>query len=385
MHQPKKLTIISDTSMFQNENGAFAFGPVVRELEYIEHLFDEITWVGFDRSDKEGDLSMKKIKSEKIKILTLKNVGGSGIFSFLNIVLQYPIMFGIILKQIRKSTIIHTRAPSHPALIAILISFFIKKNKTWWNKYAGDWGQIDTPLSYRFQRKILKLASFSKVTINGFWPNQQKHCFSFENPCLTETDISKGKFIAKEKVFSPPFTFSFVGRFDDIKGVSLLLNALKSMPFEQIDKIHLIGDGPKINNYILEAKELGDKVIFHGPLKKANLHHFISQSHFFLLPSKAEGFPKVVAEAACYGVIPIVSNVGSIKHYLNSKNGFIWNIKSDKITYTTIFNNAIVKEQNELKIISNEVLNLAEQFTFENYLKKLKLYVLVSEEKNKNG
>ena len=61
--------------MFKNENDAFAFGPVVRELEYIEHLFDEITWVGFDRSDKEGDLSMKKIKSERIKILTESDDG----------------------------------------------------------------------------------------------------------------------------------------------------------------------------------------------------------------------------------------------------------------------------------------------------------------------
>lgn len=362
--------------MFKNDKGAFAFAPVVRELEYIEHLFDEITWVGFDRSDKEGDLSIKKIKSEKIKILTLKNVGGRGVFSFLKIILQYPIMFWIILKQIRKSNIIHTRAPSHPALIAILISFFLRKNKIWWNKYAGDWGQIDTPLSYRLQRKILKLVSFSKVTINGFWPNQQKHCFSFENPCLAETDINNGKLIAEKKSFLSPFTFSFVGRFDDIKGVSLLLNALKSMPLEKIDKIHLIGDGPKINTYKVEAKELGDKVIFHGPLKKNDLHYFISQSHFFLLPSKAEGFPKVVAEAACYGVIPIVSNVGSIGHYINEKNGFVWDIKNDSVSYEEIFKRAINLDASELKKKSQSVLDLAELFTFENYLYKLKQNIL---------
>lgn len=376
MYQQKKLTIVSDTSMFQNKNGAYAFGPVVRELEYIEHLFDEITWIGFDRSDKEGDLSMQKIESQKIKLISLKSVGGSGIFSFFKILFQYPIMFSIILKHVKKSNIIHTRAPSHPALLAILISFFTKKNKIWWNKYAGDWGQINTPLSYRFQRKILKLISFSKVTINGFWPNQQKHCFSFENPCLTESDISKGKLIAEKKVFSTPFIFSFVGRFDDIKGVSIFLNALKSIPSEKIDRIHLIGDGPKINAYKTEAKEFGDKVIFHGPLKKVDLHNFISQSHFFLLPSKAEGFPKVVAEAACYGVIPIVSNVGSIGHYINDKNGFVWDIKNESISYEEIFKQAIYMNSLELKKRSQSILDLAELFTFDNYLYKLKQNIL---------
>lgn len=366
----KKLTIVSDTAMYRNANESFAFGPVVRELEYIEHLFDEITWIGFERSDKKGDLSMKKINSKKIKIITLKRVGGKGLLSFLAIVLQYPKMYSIILKQVKKADIIHTRAPSHPALIAVLISFFIKKNKIWWNKYAGDWGQINTSLSYGFQRKILKLAKFSKVTINGFWPNQQKHCFSFENPCLTETDIVNGKLISEAKVFTPPFTFSFVGRFEEVKGVSVLLKALKSIPSEMIEKVHLIGNGQNINLNKIEAKELGDKVIFHGFLQKEELHRLVASSHFFLLPSKAEGFPKVVAEAACYGVIPIVSDVGSITHYITSSNGFIWKINGD-ISFEKLLMSAVSSDSQQLTEKSSKILNVAKLFTFENYKNKL--------------
>jgi glycosyltransferase involved in cell wall biosynthesis len=368
--------------MFQNATGLYAFGPVVRELEFLAPLFDEITWVGFERTDKEGDLSMKKIESNKIKIVLLKNVGGSGFFWFFKILLQYPKMFFVIVKNVQKANIIHTRAPSHPALIAILISVFMRKNKIWWNKYAGDWGQLNPSLAYKFQREILKLMTYSKVTINGFWPNQQKHCFSFENPCLTMNDIEVGKQIAKEKVFFPPYTFAFVGRFDDVKGVSILLKALKGIPIEMIDKIHLIGDGPKTPVYKEEAKELGSKAIFHGQLEKSKLHKLISESHFFLLPSKAEGFPKVVAEAACYGVIPIVSNVGSIEHYINKTNGFVWDNKNHAVNYSSVFNRALQSDQIILQSQSKEILTVAEKFTFDNYLKKLKLHILISNEKN---
>ena len=121
----KKLTIVSDTAIFYAENHYFAFGPVVREIEFIEHLFDQITWIGYDRQDRIGDLSMQKIQSPKIKVILFKSVGGKGVFSFLRILIHYPYMFFVIFKQIQKSDIIHTRAPSHPALIAILLSFFV--------------------------------------------------------------------------------------------------------------------------------------------------------------------------------------------------------------------------------------------------------------------
>lgn len=376
MHQSKKLTIITDTLMCRNESGLFSFEPVVRELEHIEYLFDEITWIGFAKADNLVDVSMKKIDSQKIKLVLLKSVGGQGILSFLTVLLNYPYMFFVILKHIKKSNIIHTRAPSHPALIAILISFFINKNKLWWNKYAGDWGQVAAPLAYKFQRYVLKKAKFSNVTINGFWPDQPKHCYSFENPCLTQIDVANGKTVAKNKFFSKPYSFCFIGRFDEVKGISILLDVLKKIPSDMIDKIHLIGDGKNMKQYIKESKELGDKVIFHGFLKKKELHSFVSNSHFLLLPSRAEGFPKVVAEAACYGTIPIVSDVGSIAHYINKKNGFLWEISNQYSSYESVFKAAMFTDQDELKSKSEEILKLAELFTFDNYLRKLESNVL---------
>lgn len=366
----KNLTIVSDTAIFQEDGKYYAFGPVVNELESFEHLFDKITWIGFNRPDKKGDLSMKAITSGKVRVIALKEVGGKTFFSSLNILLRYPFMFFIILKNVVKADVIHTRAPSHPAFIAVLISFLIR-NKIWWNKFAGSWDAATLPFFYRIQRNVLMKAKHTKVTINGFWDNQPKHCLSFENPCLSNEDIRKGKIIADTKSFKIPFVFCFVGRLEAAKGMDRVITALQSIPQDAIKKVHLIGDGPSKAEYQKAAGFLGDKVVFHGFLDKDNVHALLSESHFLVLPSNSEGFPKVIAEGACYGVIPIASNVGSIGHYITGENGFLWDINGNNL-YASVLQEAIQTDGSHLKEMSATVLELAEKFTFDNYIDQLK-------------
>ncbi len=54
----------------------------------------------------------------------------------------------------------------------------------------------------------------------------------------------------------------------------------------------------------------------------------------------------------------------------------MWNIKNNKITYESILKKAIDSNSNELNIKSNEILNVASLFTFDNYLQKLKSNIL---------
>lgn len=370
----KKLTIISDTALYCIKNDYFGFGPVVKEIQFIEHMFDEIVWIGFERNDRINDLSMQKIQNNKIKFILLKNIGGKNIKSFLEILMYYPKIFFIIKKEIKNSHVIHSRAPSHPALISILISFFYK-DKVWWNKYAGDWSQKKPSLSYGFQRWILKKAKHTKVTINGFWENQPSHCFSFENPCLTKVNIIEGKGVASVRKFNPPYTLCFIGRLEDVKGVPRIIEALKCIPNNLINDVHFIGNGKNMEYYKKELSFLGDKVIFHGFLDNTSIHFLLKKTDFILLPSDLEGFPKVVAEAACFGVIPVVSNAGSISHYVNNNNGFLWEINSN-IGFTEILQKALQSDQEELNNMSKEILLLAEKFTFDRYLEKLNENIL---------
>ena len=371
----KKLTIVSDTAIYEKNGKYFAFGPVVREIEAIEYLFEKIIWIGYKRNDRINDLSMVEIRSEKIKIVLLKKNGGKTLFSMLELIFQYPIMFFTILKNIYNSRVIHTRAPSHPAFIATVLSFFMK-NKIWWHKFAGSWNATTLPFFYKFQRDLLLKAKHSKVTINGFWDNQPKHCLSFENPCLTSSDIISGKKNIENKNFNGKFTLCFVGRLDETKGVDVILQSLKNVDLEKIEKVHFIGSSKKRSYFEEKATFLKGKVIFHGFMDSERVHQILKLSHFLLLPSKSEGFPKVIAEAACYGTIPIVSNVGSISHYINDSNGFLWN-RDSILSYEEVLNSAFIGDVNLLENMSKKLFKLAEKFTFTNYISKLKSEILI--------
>jgi len=371
----KRIVVVSDTPLYKDKDSFFGFGPVVRELEFIDDLFEEIIWIGFNREDKKGDLSMLQIQSPRIKVVLLNRVGGKGIASILKIVVNYPIMFFTILKYVVNSKIIHTRAPSHPAMIGVVLSFFFR-SKIWWHKYAGNWAQENPPFSYGAQRWLFKKAKHTNVTVNGFWPDQESHCHSFENPCLTVEDIEIGKAVAEKKDFAGDFVFTFAGRLEDEKGVARIIEALGTVTLERIRKVHFIGDGPKRALYEQQASFLKDKVSFHGFLSKDAVHAVLAESHFFLLPSTAsEGFPKVIAEAACYGAIPLVSDVGSISHYVNDQNGYVW-FKKGKVSYSEVLEKALSSPVKELQEKSLNVLDLGKKFTFMDYVEKLNTFIL---------
>jgi len=369
----KRLVVISDTALYRENNQVFGFVAVVKELELLHDNFEEIIWIGANRPELKGNGTLIEIKAPNIKTILLPKMGGKSLWQVLKILLLYPFLFVLLLKNIYKTEVIHTRLPSHPAFIAVLISYLFPK-KIWWNKFAGSWQPTTLPFFYRVQRNLLIKAKHTKVTINGFWDDQPNHCLSFENPCLTQEDIAHGKQIAAAKTFDGSYIFSFVGRLEDAKGVSRIIEALKGIPTDKIKKVHFVGNGNKIEHYKNETSFLDNKVFFYGFLDKKGVHAILAQSHFFLLPSDSEGFPKVIAEAACYGAIPVVSDVGSISHYVNSKNGFVWKLKST-VSYTEVLQNAINSQPTALKHLSDNNLILAELFTFDNYKQKLQRLV----------
>lgn len=365
----KRLVVVSDTALYREGNQVFGFVAVVKELEFLQDNFEEIIWIGANRPELKDNGTLIEIKVPNIKTILLPKMGGKSLLQVLKILVLYPYLFVLIFKNIYKAEVVHTRLPSHPAFIAVLISYLFPK-KIWWNKFAGSWEPTTLPFFYKVQRNLLIKAIHTKVTINGFWSDQPNHCLSFENPCLTQEDIIRGREVAEQKTFEGSYVFSFVGRLEDAKGVSRIIEALKNIPVEKIEKVHFIGSGDDLEKYKNASRFLGEKVVFHGFQNSEKVHQILKESHFFLLPSQSEGFPKVIAEAACYGCIPIVSNVGSIPHYISEKQGFVWPFKNDG-SYAEVVREAVHSSPDSLAAQSQSILALAEKFTYASYYKKL--------------
>jgi glycosyltransferase involved in cell wall biosynthesis len=368
----RKLIIISHTQHFKSNDGVImGWGPTINEVNFLANYWEEVIHIACFHSST-MPLSSLPYTKNNIHFIPIPPYGGNTIKDKFSIFFKIPGIIATILKAIKGASEVQLRLPTSMGLFLLpLFSFFVSRKFILWVKYAGNWGQRNPPLSYRLQRWWLnKNIANCKVTINGFWEGQPKHCLSFENPCLSLDDINNGKEISDSKTFNSPYVLTFVGRLESSKGIDRIITALKVIPPEKIHEIHFIGDG---NNKLLYEKEtlfLQDKITYHGFLDKKGVHDILARSHFLLLPSDSEGFPKVVAEAACYGTIPVVSDAGSISHYVNETNGFVWNLNS-KISYSEILGRAINRNDLFLKEKSRKIQLVAKRFTFVNYIDKL--------------
>lgn len=378
----RKLVIISHTEHYLNDKGMpVGWGPTVNEINYLSDYFDEIVHIACLHGGI-APLSSIPYKNKNIKFVAIPPFGGPGLIDKLNIFFKITKIIKIISEQIKDASYVQLRLPTGIGVFLLpYFAWFKRRNFIFWVKYAGNWAENNPPLGYRFQRWFLaKNFAKCKVTMNGFWPNQPKHCISFENPCLTMEQIVSGGIIAENKVFEKPYRFVFVGRLEDAKGVQRIIDAFKSVNLDLVESIDFIGNGDKMSHYKSESKYLVKKVHFHGFLNSLDVHEILKNAHFFLLPSTAsEGFPKVIAEAACYGTIPIVSDVGSIGHYINNANGFICkekNIESEFVDYLQNLNNLNAVYLRKMSISTLKIGNL---FTFENYLFKLNNYILLDQ------
>lgn len=376
----KKLVIISHTEHYNNSsNQIVGWGSTVNEINFLADYWEEIVHIGCFYDDKAPSSALPYTK-DNISFKAIPPYGGKSFLDKLKIFTKIPKIIAVINKNLKGASEVQLRLPTSIGLFLLpFFSFIFPRKYTFWVKYAGNWGQTNAPISYRIQRWWLKKnIAKCKVTINGFWENQSKYCLSFENPCLTEIQIEQGLRVSEQKTFNKPFVFTFVGRLEEAKGVSDCIEALRRIPFENIEKVHFIGDGEKIEFYKDKASFLRDKVVFYGFLESDKVHSILAKSHFLLLPSKSEGFPKVIAEAACYGTIPVVSDVGSISHYINIKNGFLWELES-RINYSEVLLKAVTTDEIKLKEMSKAIVSLAENFTFSQYKNNLMKKVLLND------
>jgi glycosyltransferase involved in cell wall biosynthesis len=371
----KKLVIISHTDHQKSPDGSIVgWGPTINEINHIAPNWMEVVHIAcFDEGPTKG--TSIPYTAPNMRFVPIPPFGGSSIWKKLNIIWNARLVMQVAVREVKNASHVQLRLPMGIGLYLLpYFAFFRKRDFIFWVKYANNWVQKNPPIGYGIQRWFLK-NNFAncKVTINGHWPGQQQHCLTFENPCLTTAKVEKGKKIANEKLFLPPFKLLFVGRLEDEKGVDRILNALSNIDPNLIEAINFIGDGPKRTQYESKARHLNISVNFLGLRTQEFVHKVMEKTHFLLLPTTAsEGFPKVVAEACCFGCIPIVSDVSSISQYVHDgENGFI--TQCDNIQ-ENLFNQllkALHSNTETLRQMSIAASRTSERFTFEYYMESL--------------
>lgn len=367
-----RILVVSHTEHYVDENGTvYGWGATVKELDALAERFGEVTHVAC--LHKTNTIPPSALPyTGKVKFVPIPPFGGAGFRNKLRIITSAISNLRIISRELKHADMFQFRAPTSIGLYIIPYLTFFTKKKGWY-KYAGNWMQDNPPLSYRLQRWMLRNLQSRKVTINGRWNNQPAKCITFENPCLTEDDRLDGFSVLKNIDYSQTLRICFVGRMDVEKGVYDIVDAIRDSKCK-FNSIDFIGDGPELSKLKQYAADNNIVAKFHGSLSRTQVFEIYKQSHLILLPSKSEGFPKVIAEAANFGCIPVVSDVSSIGQYINETNGFLWN--AQKSSFTEYFNSLNANDAMSLKAKALKAHEMAKLFTYNNYLDKLESEIL---------
>jgi len=315
-----RLLIISHTPHHRAAGRLVGWGPTVRELDYLSELFAEVVHVA-PVYDGPPPGSARAYASERVTVRAVRPAGGESLAAKLDVARLYPGYAAAIREELGRADAVHVRCPANISLLALALLRAARRPEPRWVKYAGNWRPDGGEAwSYTLQRRWLAAnAHRGVVTVNGRWPDQPPHVFTFDNPSLTERELAAGRQAAAGKCLTLPLELIFVGALNDAKGVGrVLATALalreRGVPF----RLRLLGDGPDRPRYEAWAAERNlREVVFHGWVSREAVGHYGAAAHFILHPSlSSEGWPKALSEAMAYGAVPITSTISSMPQIL---------------------------------------------------------------------
>ncbi len=335
--------IITHVAHKPKDNLIYGYAPYIREMNLWLSYVDKVTLIAPLSEDAIHSLDAA-YQHQKLKFIAVPAFDLTSFWNRLKMMFVIPVIFFNILRAMHQADHIHLRCPGNMGLLGAIVQIlFPNKPKT--AKYAGNWDpKSKQPISYRLQKWILSNTFLTKnmqVLIYGEWPNQSKNIKSFFTATYHESD--KKTFIKRN--FSETIKFLFVGTLSTGKRPIYALQLIKKL-FDTGHKVSLDFYGEGVERKSLETfiadNNLNGILILNGNQTNATVQEAYQNSHFLVLPSKSEGWPKVVAEAMFWGCLPIASAVSCVPNMLDYGNrGIIleMNLENDFQQIVTILKN----------------------------------------------
>jgi glycosyltransferase involved in cell wall biosynthesis len=368
-----KFAIITHVQHIKSDNQYFGYAPYIREMNIWLKYVDEVIIVA-PLVDKELNPIHEKYNHSSVDFRQVEEFEITSIANVFKTIARLPKIVSQVYKAMSQADHIHLRCPGNMGLIGAMVQIlFPKKPKT--AKYAGNWDpNAKQPFTYKLQRWILSstfLTKNMKVLVYGDWENQTKNIKPFFTATYSESD----KKVIQPRVLEEYIDFLFVGTLSKGKQPLFSIQLVEKL-YQQGKKVrlHLYGDGilrPTLETYI-EENNLQDIVLLRGNQSKETVLKAYQTSHFLFLPSKSEGWPKVVAEAMFWGCVPIVSQVSCVPYMLGHGERGIQleeQLQTDVSKVMNLLNNQLLYQKMAL-----EGQNWSRQFTmdkFEIEIKKL--------------
>lgn len=311
----QKLLIVSHVIHYRHKQQLHAYGPYAREIDIWADLFPEVTIAAPCREQAPpGDCV--PFTRANISIRPLKETGGHTLKAKARQLTLLPAVVWRMCREMLRADAIHVRFPANVGLLGVVLAPLFSRYRI--AKYAGQWnGYEGERLVLRLQRGLLRSRWWgSPVTVYGQWPDQPPHVVAFFTSMMTDEQVKSAIEIADRKTLSRPLRVLFSGRLAPEKRVDVLLEAVK-MAIERGASLEvtILGDGRERERLesLTARLEVQDRVKFVGALPFDEALAWYDWAHCLVLPSvNSEGWPKVIAEAMCHGLICVAVKHGQV-------------------------------------------------------------------------
>jgi glycosyltransferase involved in cell wall biosynthesis len=320
-----KLVVISFAPFVKKEGHFCAYSPYIKEINIWAKHSDEIAFV-CPILKNDSDLLLSQINFPITKIFVARAFYVKSFWSSVK-AFQYSFWnFYQLFRAMIWADHIHLRCPGNLGLMACVVQiFFPSKVKT--AKYAGNWDpKSKQPMTYKLQKWLLSSTLLTKnmqVLVYGNWEGMTKNIKPFFTASYHEDD----KILVGPRDFEKLIDFIFVGTLSAGKRPLYAIKMIQELAKKGLAvRLCLYGSGSEkstLEDYITEH-QLGAVVFLKGNYSHEEMKKVYQQAHFNILPSRSEGWPKVVAEGMFWGCLPIATRVSCVPTMLDAgKRGLL--------------------------------------------------------------
>jgi glycosyltransferase involved in cell wall biosynthesis len=313
------LLIISSAPVIRKSDGLYAYAPYVDELSLWAKHVSSVS-LCCPQWENEGSLLIKRIDFTITTLYQLPLFEISTGPNIIRSVWSIPKNIRIIYRAMRVAGHIHLRCPGNVGLLACMVQIlFPQKKKS--AKYAGNWDpNASKPLSYILQQKLLASTRLTKnmsVLVYGKWPKMNSNLVPFFTATYSESEKVP---LQPIEIQGGVIKFVFAGMLTAGKNPLYAIGVVDELRRRGYKvQLNIYGDGPERQS--IEAgiisRHLVGNVILHGNVTPLDLKSAYQNSHFVILPSNSEGWPKVIAEGMFWGCVPVSTEVSCVPYMLD--------------------------------------------------------------------
>jgi glycosyltransferase involved in cell wall biosynthesis len=350
----------------------YGYAPYVREMNLWTNYVDDVIVVGLKAKDNTVTDIDLAYSHPNIQFVEVPSFNIKSIQEIFKTLLSFPSIFFKMFKVMKKADHLHLRCPSNVSAIAAIVQiFFPRKPKT--TKYAGNWNpRCFQRIGYWCQKALLRntfLTKNMKVLVYGEWKNQTKNVYPF----MSATYHNSERVAHIPRVYNKELNFIFIGSMVIGKRPMLTIQIIQGLRDKGYNcKLHMYGDGvlmDELKAYV-DENELNDVVYLYGNQSKEVVREAIKKSHFTILPSKSEGWPKAIAEGMFFGAIPISTKISCLEWILDyGKRGVLIEAELD----AAVIEISKCIEKNDLETMSKLAQEWSQVYTLDKLDKEIKI------------